>query len=309
MVDEVSMLDLFLTHDLLMAVPHSIPCFRLVLVGDADQLPSVGAGNVLKDLMASGVVPCTRLERVYRQDADSGILHAAAEIHQGRVPVSGERAGYTDYFMLYRSGPDAMVRTALTVIRQKLPSMGYDPMKHVQVLAPTKKGPLGTNHLNDVLQKALNPDGRKVLWGAREFRVGDRVICQRNKHDLNVFNGDIGEVLQVSKTHLQIRFIDTVVSWSRDDALDLDLGYAVTIHKSQGSEYPVVVLMLDRSHYVMLHRNLTYTAVTRAKEFLVLVGDESAIRRAIQRQVLGQRQTGLMSRLSKQEDADHLGDE
>lgn len=303
-VDEVSMLDLFLMNDLLAAVPDTDPCFRLVLVGDVDQLPSVGAGNVLKDLILTGRVPKVSLDRVYRQGTDSGILSAAADIHKGTIPESGEKMGYKDYFLLYRQSPDAIMRTTLTVVNEKLPALGYDPMKHVQILTPTRKGPLGTHRLNQELQKCLNPNGARILWGTREFRVGDRVICQRNKHDLNVFNGDIGEVLQVSKTHLRIRFMGIVVQWSRDDALDLDLGYAVTIHKSQGSEYPVVVLIIDRSHYVMLHRNLTYTAVTRAKEFLVVVGDEGAVRRSIQRHIQGTRQTGLQERLSKEKDAD-----
>jgi exodeoxyribonuclease V alpha subunit len=294
-VDEVSMVDLPLLHALLDAVP-SEPDFPLVLVGDADQLPSVGPGQVLRDLIASGRVPVARLSVQHRQGRDSGIVHAAAEIGAGRVPPSGEAAGWDDFFLLPRDDADEARETLLKVVCERLPARGFG-RDDVQVLAPMRRGPLGTQVLNAELQKRLNPDGAAVTRGDREFRVGDRVMCTKNRYDVEVFNGDVGAVRAVTSNGLDVAFDGRIVAWTWDDLGLLELAYAITIHKAQGSEYPAVVVALHGAHGVMLRRNLFYTAVTRARRFACVVGSSKAWYRAVQ--VVGgdDRYTALAERL------------
>jgi exodeoxyribonuclease V alpha subunit len=294
-VDEVSMVDLPLMAALLAALPEGP--FPLVLVGDADQLPSVGPGQVLRDLIDSGVVPVARLTRVYRQGRDSGILEAATAIHAGRVPASGENAPFDDCFLLERDPPDRAVETILAVVGDRLAAKGFDPLDAVQVLTPTRRGPLGTEGLNRVLQERLNPDGRAIQRGRRSFRVGDRVICTRNRYDVEVFNGDTGRVLDADRSGLVVDFDGRRVDWSWDELGSLELAYAITVHKSQGSEYPAVVLALHPSHGIMLRRNLFYTAVTRARRFLCVVGARRAWARAVGQAGGDERHTRLAARL------------
>jgi exodeoxyribonuclease V alpha subunit len=278
-VDEVSMVDLPLMAALLDALP--MPPFPLVLVGDADQLPSVGPGQVLRDLIDSGIVPVVRLERVYRQGKDSGIVEAAARIHAGEMPISGEKSGYADFFLVDRDDADRAVETVVQVVAERLPARGFDPRDDVQVLAPTRKGPLGTEALNRALQARLNPDGAPVKRGDREFRVGDRVMCSKNRYDVEVWNGDVGRVVGASSSGLEVKFDDRVTAWGWDELAMLELAYAVTVHKSQGSEYPAVILALHPSHGIMLRRNLFYTAVTRARRFLCVIGTPRGWARAV----------------------------
>ncbi|MFT7519258.1 MAG: exodeoxyribonuclease V alpha subunit [Kiritimatiellia bacterium] len=279
-VDEVSMVDLALMTAMLRALPTDKP-FGLVLVGDADQLPSVGAGQILRDMIDSRLVPVTRLMRVFRQGQDSGILDAAAAIQDGTVPVSGERSGFDDCYLLERSNPDAAVQTLLKVVAERLPKLGYDPLVDVQVLSPMRRGPLGTNELNKVLQEGLNPDGKPIKRGGKEFRTGDRVICTKNRYDVDVFNGDVGRVVEARSDALVVEFDGRRVAWEWSELNSLELAYAITVHKSQGSEYPAVVLALYNGHSIMLRRNLFYTAVTRAKRFLCVVGNERGWARAV----------------------------
>ena len=297
-VDEVSMVDLELMQAVLHALPFDHPSLSLVLVGDADQLPSVGAGQVLRDLVASGRVPTVRLSTIHRQAADSGIVVAAGAIHRGAVPTSGERSGHRDVFLLDRPDADAALATLVQVVHQRLPANGFDPFDHVQVLAPTRRGPLGTERLNRVLQDVLNPDGQELVRGERRYRVGDRVMCTRNRYDVEVFNGDVGRVRRVDGKALLVDFDGRRVEWARDDLGLLDLAYAVTVHKSQGSEYPAVVLALHGAHGVMLRRNLFYTAATRAKRFLCVVGQRRAWERAVGARGGDERRTALAERLS-----------
>lgn len=296
-VDEASMVDLKLMHALVEACPADREGFSMVFVGDADQLPSVGAGQVLRDVIDSGAVPVARLDTVHRQAQDSGILTAASDIHHGRVPGSGERTGASDVFLLARNDPEAARRTIETVVAERLPAQGFDSMRDVQVLAPTRRGALGTEALNRLLQARLNPDGAPMKRGDREFRVGDRVICVKNRYDVEVFNGDVGRIEGHSSTTIDIDFEGRRVTWERDDLGMLDLAYAITVHKSQGSEYPAVVLALHRSHSIMLRRNLFYTAVTRAKRFLCVVGDPEAWHRAARTTGGDDRNTALAERL------------
>ena len=296
-VDEASMVDLPLMSALLEACPVDAPGFSLVLVGDADQLPSVGPGQVLRDVIDSGVVPTARLQTVHRQAADSGILTASAAIHAGRVPRSGEALGVRDVFLLARDDAEAARRTLEKVVAERLPAQGFDPLRDVQVLAPTRRGPLGTESLNELLQARLNQEVVSLKRGDREFRLGDRVLCVKNRYDVEVFNGDVGKIEEIGTSSLTIDFDGRSVVWERDDLGMLDLAYAVTVHKSQGSEYPAVVLALHGSHSIMLRRNLFYTAVTRAKQFLCVVGSPGAWARAVRTTGGDERNTALAERL------------
>lgn len=275
-VDESSMVDVRLMAALLDAMPtEGNP--PLVLVGDADQLPSVGPGQVLRDLVASGCVPVARLTTVHRQAAQSGIVQAARRIGAGEVPVSGEVSGAKDFFVVERPDPAQAQQTLVEVVAERLPAKGLDPFRDVVVLTPTRKGPLGTQELNDRLRRALHP--RAAQHKARLLE-GDKVHCVRNRYDLDVYNGDMGRVEEVGRQVVRIRFDDRVVDWPREDLDQIELAYAVTVHKSQGSEYPAVVLALHRSHGIMLRRTLVYTAVTRARDFFCLVGERSALARS-----------------------------
>lgn len=278
-IDEASMVDLPLMVALVRALPpQPVP---LVLVGDADQLPSVGPGQILHDLIVSGRLPVVRLDRVYRQGEGSGILEAASAILSGQLPQSGERAPWNDCFLLERPDVDRAVETVLTVVAKRLPALGFDALEQVQVLTPVRRGPLGTEGLNRVLQERLNPDGQQIQRGGRAFRVGDRVICTRNRYDVEVFNGDIGRVRGADRSGLLVEFDGRRIDWVWEELGSLDLAYAITVHKSQGSEYPAVVLALHPAHGIMLRRTLFYTAITRASRFLCVVGAARAWRRAL----------------------------
>ncbi len=280
LVDESSMVDLRLMAALLAALPDGC---RLVLVGDADQLPSVGAGRVLADLIDSGAVPVATLTEVYRQAADSGIVRNAWRIHQGQVPLSAEHDPQTtdkrDFFVVPRARVSAAQQTVVTVVAKRLAALGYDPTRDVQVLTPMHGGPLGTTALNEQLQKVLNPNGAQ-LSEKRPFRVGDRVMQTRNNYDHDVFNGDVGEVEDVAGGVCTVVFGTQRVALSGPELDDITLAYAISIHKSQGSEYPAVVMVLHRAHHIMLRRNLVYTGMTRARKFCCIVGDPAALERA-----------------------------
>lgn len=295
LIDEASMLDIRLMDALIDAIA---PGTRLVLVGDVDQLPSVGAGQVLRDLIDSGTIPVTRLTEVYRQAEDSGIIRNAHRINRGDNPLSGEKeSGRRDFYVVPREDAVDAQRALLQVVRERLPALGFDPIRDVQVLTPMHAGPLGTVALNVALGAALNPDGASFRRMARTFRLGDRVIQTKNDYDNDIFNGDVGRVVAVYNDGLDIDFDGRTVSL-RGDALDpLDHAWAISIHKSQGSEYPAVVVALHPGHFVLLRRNLLYTAVTRAKKFACIVGSPRAIRMAITRAGGEERHTGLAQRL------------
>jgi exodeoxyribonuclease V alpha subunit len=293
-IDEMSMVDLGLFEGVLKAVRgHS----TLVLVGDPDQLPSVGAGAVLRDLLESGAVPAARLVEVHRQAKESGIIHGARRILKGQLPDSGENAGFSDFFRVHRDPPEQVVAALRLVMTERLPRLGFDSST-LQVLAPTKKGALGTIALNASIREWVNPGGDPIRRGGREFRVGDRVICVQNQHDLEVYNGDIGYIRSFDKKGLLIEFESRLVSWAFEDIGMLNLGYAVTVHKSQGSEYPAIILILHTVHGIMLQRTLVYTATTRAKRFCCVLGDRDAWPRALSNTTRTHRNTNLAARLS-----------
>ncbi len=295
LIDEASMVDIRLMSSLIAAIPDGC---RLVLVGDADQLPSVGPGRVLADIISSGRIPVCTLTEVYRQAEGSGIVLNAHRVNQGESPISGEReGGVGDFFEIHRGDPAEAQATLLEVVTQRLPRKGFDPLRDVQVLTPMHNGGLGTTALNQRLQELLNPDSPSITHGHRTFRENDRVIQLRNDYDNDVFNGDVGTVVRAGGGVLTIDFDGRQVTIRGEALADIDLAYAISIHKSQGSEYPAVVMALHRAHFVMLRRNLLYTGMTRARQFCCVVGDRWAIRKAVGTRGGDERWTRLAERL------------
>lgn len=297
LVDEASMLDLPLLRAVLDAMPAGM---RLVLVGDVDQLPSVGPGQVLRDLIDAGTLPVTRLGVVYRQAEDSSIVRNAHRVNRGELPVSSERDGEVrrDYFHVEREDAAEAQATIRQVVCQRLPALGFDPVRDVQVLTPMHAGPLGTIALNEVLQSALHSgESDAPRAGPGGFRVGDRVIFSKNDAALDVSNGDVGRVVDLAAAGAEVEVEGRRVRVEGAALEQLDLAYAISVHKSQGSEYPAVVLALHPSHFVLLRRNLVYTAITRARKFCCIVGPTRALRLALGRAGGEQRYTLLARRL------------
>ena len=299
-VDEASMIDLPLADALAQAVAVGT---RLILVGDVDQLPSVGPGAVLRDLISSRTVPCVKLTHIFRQAEGSLIVENAHLINRGEPPTSNSKAKNVDFYVIERRDAASAKATILELITTRIPNrFGLDPVRDVQVLTPMHRGPTGTIALNEALQGALNPShgGDSVTRGTRTFRVGDKVMQLRNDYDRDVWNGDIGIVTQVDQEEesLHVRYDEEREIIYEPAALDqLTLAYASSIHKSQGSEYPAVVIPLLTTHFVMLSRNLLYTAVTRGKRLVVLVADPRALSLALAEDRRRERRTRLEPRL------------
>ncbi|MEO8799023.1 MAG: AAA family ATPase, partial [Polyangiaceae bacterium] len=295
-VDEASMLDLTMADALFRAVARGM---RVVLVGDVDQLPSVGPGAVLRDLIASHAVPTVRLTRIFRQSSESFIVKNAHRINAGERPLTPPES--TDFFMIDRRDAEAARNVIVEMVTSRIPNrFGLDPIKDVQVLVPMHRGAAGTIALNQALQAALNPNAPGIVRGTMTFRVGDKVMQLRNDYDRDVFNGDVGIVASVDDVEqsLEVRFDDARdVSYDAAALDELTLAYACSIHKSQGSEYPAVVIPLLTAHFVMLSRNLVYTAVTRGKRLVVLVADPRALDLALAEDRRGERTTRLERRL------------
>ena len=290
-VDEASMIDTRLMASLLSALA---PGTRLFLVGDVDQLPSVGAGHVLFDIIASNTVPVIWLDTVFRQAAESGIVSNAHRINQGAYPEFNT----TDFFFVERLDPAKARDTVVELVARRMPQkFELDPAKDIQVLTPMHRGEAGVARLNEVMQEALNPQGEAVP--RKSFRVGDKVMQTRNNYELDVYNGDVGTVALVSEEakEVQVDFEDRSVLYPFEDLDDLMLAYAATVHKAQGSEYAAVVLPLLPQHYMLLQRNLVYTAITRAKRIVIIVGAPKALRRALHNNRVAQRHTRLAGRL------------
>lgn len=299
-MDESSMLDVRLAAALVRALP---PNAHLLLVGDADQLPSVGSGNVLKDLIDCGQIPVTRLQVTFRQADHSGIVGLAHSILSGRTsPPKALDPGAPlprnqDVHFIRAESPDECARLVSNLCSEVLPETFFiDPTKEVQVLAPLHRGAGGIANLNDQIRDSLNPNGATLVFGSLLFREGDKVIQTRNNYDKDVFNGDLGVVEKVDSLNgvLSIRFDQRMVSYERMEAADLQPAYAISVHKSQGSEYPVVVFVLLKQHFMMLQRNLVYTGLTRAKKKVVFVGDPAAYAMAVRNDKTLVRQTDLI---------------
>lgn len=297
-VDESSMLNLHLIEVLLEGLAEST---HIVFVGDADQLPPIGAGKPFEDLIDSGAVPVVRLTQIFRQAAESMITTAAHAINQGHAPrlEPAENQDH-DFFFIDRMTPERVVETVVEVVAERAPArFGVDPVREVQVLAPMYKGPIGIDKLNQRLQAELNPDGKAALHG--RFRIGDRLIQTRNSHELELMNGSI-VFLRSDEPEKKTITVDTDDGGSRvipyREADDLNLAYAISVHKAQGCEVPVVVSVCHRAHSHMLNRPLLYTAITRARNSCILVGDQAVLRSAVSRGDSGGRHSGLAERLS-----------
>jgi exodeoxyribonuclease V alpha subunit len=296
-VDETSMVDTYLMYHLLRAIPAAA---RLILVGDAHQLPAVGPGNILKDLIDSGVVKVARLTQIYRQAKESLIVVNAHRINQGAFPILPRKFGQTDFVFLELDDPEAIKHKLLDLVAAELPRRyGLDPLRDLQVITPMHRGPVGVQTLNHELQQRLNPRSDRWSWGGRVYRRRDKVMQLRNNYYKEVFNGDIGQVcgFLAATGQLQVDFDGRVVTYDPGEREELTLAYAVTVHKAQGSEFPAVLLVLTTHHYLMLQRNLLYTALTRGRRLVVVLGNKRALGIAISNDQPIRRYTHLAARL------------
>jgi exodeoxyribonuclease V alpha subunit len=294
-VDEASMLDLPLAHALLRAVPASM---ALVLVGDRNQLPSVGPGNVLADVLASGRIASTALTEVFRQRQGSDIVEAAHGILQGRLPESGREGG--DFFFIEAESPRHARNLILELVSQRIPRrFGLDAMRDVQVLCPMYRGEAGADTLNIQLQDLLNPGQIEIERGGRRFRIGDKIMQSRNDYDREVWNGDVGAITFLDKgaAIAHVRFSDRDHQYRFEELGDLLPAYAISVHRSQGSEYPAVVVPVTTDHFLMLRRSVVYTAITRGRELVVLVGSRKALEMAVNNADDGHRFSALKERI------------
>lgn len=295
-VDECSMIDTILMNALMKAVPSGM---RLILVGDIDQLPSVGAGNVLRDMIDSGHFPVIRLTRIFRQAQASRIITNAHRINAGKMPdISGGKQ--SDFFFLEREDPDIVLTEIVNLVKQKLPGFYGTPSGQIQVLTPMQKGVTGAANLNIALQEALNPEGIGLRRSGMVYRLHDKVMQIKNNYDKEVFNGDIGmiEEVDMEEKTLGVRYDARLVTYDITELDELVHAYATTIHKAQGSEYPIVVMPLLMNHFVMLERNLLYTGITRAKKILVIVGTRKALAYTVGNLTVTHRNTMLKERLT-----------
>jgi exodeoxyribonuclease V alpha subunit len=303
-VDEASMIDTVLMHHLLKAIP---PNATFILVGDVNQLPSVGAGNVLGDMIASGTVPVVELNEIFRQARESRIIVNAHRINEGKMPYSDPSLPQNDFYFIQQEDPEKVLDIIIRLVKERIPKrFGLDPVNDIQVLTPMHKGIVGAGNLNLELQNALNPEKNGVSRGGREYRLNDKVMQIKNNYDKEVFNGDIGRITRIKPEDQEV----VITYESREivyDFTELDevvFAYAVSVHKSQGSEYPAVVIPILTQHFMLLQRNLIYTAVTRGKELVVMVGTKKAMAIGVKNNKTQKRYTYLKHRL--QADAPEL---
>jgi exodeoxyribonuclease V alpha subunit len=297
----MSMVDVPLMNHLLRALPVT---GSLLLVGDVDQLPSVGPGMVLRNIIDSGVVPVVRLTEVFRQAAHSRIISNAHRINEGNMPELSAKDAASDFYFVEREEPERIADTLLDMVKNRMPGkFKLDPIRDIQVLCPMNRGSLGIRELNVRLQNELNPTKpeepavEKFGW---QYRVRDKVIQTENDYDKEVFNGDIGQIMKIDpvEREVTVRFDQRDVVYDFGELDEVSLAYAITIHKSQGSEFPAVVIPLATQHYLLLQRNLVYTGITRGKKLVVLVGQRKALAMAARNNKTEQRFSGLFARLS-----------
>jgi len=291
-IDEASMLDITLMKNLLSAIK---PRTGIIFVGDIDQLPAVGPGNVLSDLIGSGVIPVIELKKIYRQESESLIIHNAHKVRDGQFPYIGKPKN-NDFFFIEKNTSEEAVSLILNLLTKKIPeSFNYDPLREIQVLVPTNKGIVGVNNLNSRLQDVLNPNIKKVQKGSVQYRLNDKVIQLKNNYEKDIYNGDIGFIngIDMEAEEISIDYDGRTVNYSFFELDEISLSYAITIHKSQGSEFKCVVIPILTSHYMLLQRNLLYTAITRARELVIIVGSKKAIGMAVNRNIVEKRYTGL----------------
>ena len=297
-IDEASMIDTLLMHHLLKAIPAAA---TFILVGDVNQLPSVGAGNVLKDIMDSGIAPVVQLNEIFRQAKESSIIVNAHKINEGIIPNLQSQPDKTDdFYFIEQEDPEKALETVINLVRNRIPRrFGFDPVNDIQVLTPMHRGTIGAGNLNLELQKALNPGEEGVFRGGRHFKVNDKVMQIVNNYDKEVYNGDIGRIASIDEEEKEVKVImdDREVVYDYSDLDELVHAYAVSVHKSQGSEYPAVVIPILTQHYVLLQRNLLYTGVTRGKKLVVIVGTKKAMAIAVKNNRTENRFTLLKQRL------------
>lgn len=298
-LDEVSMIDILLMSSLLKAVS---PGTTLILIGDVDQLPSVGPGNILKDIIDSETIPVVRLTRIFRQDQRSLIIVNAHRVNEGKYPVlKGERE--RDFYFMEEEDPQVAAQEIINLCTVRLPSKyKIDPVDDIQVLSPMYKGEVGADNLNHCLREALNSKGKEIKYGNHSFRVNDKVMQIKNNYDKEVFNGDMGRIKNIdTEEHiLEVNFYGKKVCYDFSELNELVLAYAITVHKSQGSEYRIVIIPVMTQHYLLLQRNLLYTGITRAKEMVILVGTKKALWIAIKNNKTFHRNTSLKERLKNE---------
>ncbi len=297
-LDEASMIDTILMHHLIKAVPVFA---TVILVGDVNQLPSVGAGNVLNDIIASGAIPVVELNEIFRQARESRIIVHAHNINNGILPTFEDDVPGNDFYFIHQEDPEKVLEIILELTKERIPKrFGFDPVNDIQVLTPMHKGIVGAGNLNTELQKCLNPFQQEITRGNRNFRVSDKVMQIRNNYDKEVFNGDIGRITRIQEEvdEITIVFDGREVPYAFYELDELILAYAVSIHKSQGSEYPAVVVPVLTQHYILLQRNLIYTAVTRGRDLVVMVGTRKALAMGVHNDKTQKRFTNLRYRIT-----------
>ena len=307
-IDETSMIDTLLMDSFLEAVPSAS---RLIIVGDVDQLPSVGAGTVLQDFIKSGSIPVVRLNHIFRQAYGSFITVNAHKVRRGELPSVNKSTKQSDlkdqlqdYYFIEESDQEKIVEKILLLNTERIPQrFKLDPMKEIQVLTPMHRGITGASQLNRNLQEKINPDAKGIEHREQWFRVGDKIMQQQNDYEKQVFNGDLGRVVDCDQDskELYVRFEQSHIHYKSNELDQLTLAYAITVHKSQGSEYSAVIMPITTHHYMMLQRNLLYTAITRGKQLVVLIGTSAAVRIAVQNQGTLNRYTGLLNQFSEWE--------
>ena len=305
-IDETSMIDTLLMDSFLEAVPSAS---RLIIVGDVDQLPSVGAGTVLQDFIKSGSIPVVRLNHIFRQAYGSFITVNAHKVRRGELPSVNKSSKQSDlkdqlqdYYFIEESDQEKIVEKILLLNTERIPQrFKLDPMKEIQVLTPMHRGITGASQLNRNLQEKINPDAKGIEHREQWFRVGDKIMQQQNDYEKQVFNGDLGRVVDCDQDskELYVRFEQSHIHYKSNELDQLTLAYAITVHKSQGSEYSAVIMPITTHHYMMLQRNLLYTAITRGKQLVVLIGTSAAVRIAVQNQGTLNRYTGLLNQFSE----------
>ncbi len=299
-VDEASMIDTVLMHHLVKAIP---PSATVILVGDINQLPSVGPGNVLKDIISSEVFAVVELTEIFRQAAESLIIVNAHRINSGKfplVPSKNSSDDLGDFYFIQQKDPEKVLNVILDLIVERIPNrFGFDPVDQVQVLTPMHRGVVGATNLNHQLQQSLNPEKNPLVLGARKFKINDKVMQIRNNYDKTVFNGDIGRIkhIDIDSREAYILFDKSLVTYDFSELDEIILAYAISVHKAQGSEYPAVVIPVVTQHYMLLQRDLIYTAVTRAKNLAVMVGTSKALALGIKNDKTQKRFTLLEERL------------
>ena len=304
-VDEASMIDTILMHHFLKAIPRNA---RLVLVGDVNQLPAVGAGDVLRDIIDSKAVPVVELNEIFRQAKESSIIVNAHRINKGLMPnVESGDDKLSDFYFIEQEEPEKVLESIVSLVSERIPKrFGFDPVDDIQVITPMKRGIVGMDSLNTQLQNVMNPKGEELSKGGKCFRVNDKVMQVRNNYDKEVFNGDIDRIINIDREMQEVivSIDDREVSYDYSELDEIVLAYAISVHKSQGSEYPVIVIPILIQHYVLLQRNLVYTGITRGKKLVIVIGTKKAMAIAIRNDKTASRYTALSARLKESRDTD-----